>query len=191
MIDELDSILFRRLRYMLSPQLDLYRSIGQDFLGDVLEVGFGTGFGTLQLASNANKVLAIEIDQAAVEFARYCLPVANVEWQRRDVLELEPYLNCFDTVVMVEVLEHIEDWEKVLTLLHQALMPKGKLIMTARNAKADLRRNELHEREWTGGELLVNLGRYFQDVSLYDYTLNKKLFEDTHTTPLIAVARKG
>ena len=70
MSDDLDSILFRRLRYMLSPQLDLYRSIGQEYLGDVLEVGFGTGFGTLQLAHNANKVLAIEIDQAAVEFAK-------------------------------------------------------------------------------------------------------------------------
>ena len=63
--------------------------------------------------------------------------------------------------------------------------------MTARNRHADLRRNDLHEREWTAKELKDNLGEFFLDVKLFDYTLQNEVDETTRITPLIAVARKA
>jgi 2-polyprenyl-3-methyl-5-hydroxy-6-metoxy-1,4-benzoquinol methylase len=191
-VDEsMTGILWRRLRYMLTPQFDLYKNIAQHMHGkDVLEVGFGTGFGTVQLAQYAGFISAIEPDADAVKFAKQVLPIKNVLWLQRDITKI-PTKPFFDAVVMVETLEHIANWKKALSNIHKALKPYGSLYMTARNRNADLRRNDLHEREWSGQELANALGEFFLDVKLYDYTLTNELTADTHTTPLIAVARKS
>jgi 2-polyprenyl-3-methyl-5-hydroxy-6-metoxy-1,4-benzoquinol methylase len=191
-VDEsMTGILWRRLRYMLTPQFDLYKNIAPKLKNEnVLEVGFGTGFGTVQLAQYAYKIIAIEPDADAVHFARQVLPLTNILWIQADVTEqLEDPM--WDAVVMVETLEHIKDWRKALANIHGLLKPGGCLYMTARNRNADLRRNELHEREWTATELSNALGEFFLDVKLYDFTLTNELTADTHITPLIAVARKA
>jgi 2-polyprenyl-3-methyl-5-hydroxy-6-metoxy-1,4-benzoquinol methylase len=185
-------IIWRRLSYMLSPQLDLYRNIGPLLRRqDVLEVGFGTGHGTLQLARHAATVKAVEIDPEMVKFARNTLPLANVTWMEHDILEGGNFRGVYHAVVMVEVLEHIHDWQRALAHVHELLRVGGSLYITARNANADLRRNELHEREWSAAELVKSLGYYFDSVRLFDYTLKQGLGADTRTTPLIAVATKG
>ena len=189
--EAMTSILWRRLRYMLTPQFDLYKNIAPKLKGlDVLEVGFGTGFGTVQLAQYADWIGAIEPDADAVAFARQVLPIKHVLWMQRDITTTycSPH---YGAAVMVETLEHIADWRKALQNIHKALKPGGCLYMTARNRNADLRRNDLHEREWTGQELSNALGEFFLEVKLYDYTLTNELTADTHITPLIAVARKA
>jgi 2-polyprenyl-3-methyl-5-hydroxy-6-metoxy-1,4-benzoquinol methylase len=189
--EAMTSILWRRLRYMLTPQFDLYKNIAPHLKNKyVVEVGFGTGFGTVQLAQNAVSVTAIEPDADAVSFARQVLPLTNVSWIQADITEYAPR-NLYQAVVMVETLEHIADWRKALSNIHGLLNLGGCLYMTARNRNADLRRNELHEREWTGQELTNALGEFFLEVKLYDYTLTNELTADTHITPLIAVARKA
>jgi SAM-dependent methyltransferase len=193
-VDEsMTGILWRRLRYMLTPQFDLYKNIAPKLKNaNVLEVGFGTGFGTLQLAQYATRITAIEPDLEAVQFARQVIPLANdkIIWLDGDITR-ELYISTYDAVVMVETLEHIKDWRKALANIHGLLKPGGCLYMTARNRNADLRRNELHEREWTATELSNALGEFFLDVKLYDFTLTNELTADTHITPLIAVARKA
>ena len=189
--EAMTSILWRRLRYMLTPQFDLYKNIAPKLKGqDVLEVGFGTGFGTVHLAKYAEEVIAIEPDPDAVKFARQVLPLKNVWWIESDITTAlkKP---IYDAVVMVETLEHIADWRKALNNIHGLLKPGGCLYMTARNRHADLRRNDLHEREWTAKELKDNLGEFFLDVKLFDYTLANEVDETTRITPLIAVARKA
>jgi SAM-dependent methyltransferase len=194
-VDEsMTGILWRRLRYMLTPQFDLYKSIANKVSNKgVFEVGFGTGFGTVQLAKYAKYVTAIEPDADATAFAKQVLPLQNVSWLKADITVNERmFVPCsYDAVVMVETLEHIKDWRKALSNIHGLLKPGGCLYMTARNRNADLRRNELHEREWTATELSNALGEFFLDVKLYDFTLANELTADTHITPLIAVARKA
>jgi 2-polyprenyl-3-methyl-5-hydroxy-6-metoxy-1,4-benzoquinol methylase len=189
--EAMTSILWRRFGYMLTPQLDLYKNIAPKVKGlQVLEVGFGTGFGTVQLAQYAEWIGAIEPDANAVAFARLVLPIKHVLWAKADITAMDG-LPHYDAVVMVETLEHIADWRKALSNIHGLLKPGGCLYMTARNRNADLRRNELHEREWSATELANALGEFFLDVKLYDFTLTNELTADTHITPLIAVARKA
>jgi 2-polyprenyl-3-methyl-5-hydroxy-6-metoxy-1,4-benzoquinol methylase len=187
-----NDILWRRLGYMLSPQLDLYRSLGPKLAGlDVLEVGFGTGLGTVQLARYAATVRAAEVNPEAVSFAREVLPLRNVEWLEHDITETRAFRGVYQAAVMVEVLEHIPDWKLALANVAELLRAGGVLYLTARNANADLRRNALHEREWNAAELTAALGTVFSSVRLYDYTLVNGLGQDTRVTPLIAVAQKG
>jgi SAM-dependent methyltransferase len=191
-VDEsMTGILWRRLRYMLTPQFDLYKNIAPKLKGlQVLEVGFGTGFGTVQLAQYAKYITALEPDADAVKFAKQVLPLPNIGWVVGDITN-GYYASISDAVVMVETLEHIVNWRVALTNIHHSLKDGGCLYMTARNRNADLRRNELHEREWTATELSNALGEFFLDVKLYDFTLTNELTADTHITPLIAVARKA
>jgi len=189
-----NDVLWRRLKYFLSPQMDLYQNMR--FLvhdQDVLEIGFGTGAGAIQLARQANKVFAIEPDMDAVNFVEAAFPIQNIHWLHMDILDPDYAIlkDLVDTVTLVEVLEHIEDWETALRNIHGLLKKDGKLIMTARNANANLRRNELHEREWTAEELVCNLESYFEEVVLMDHTMGEHLSEDTAQTPLIAIAYKS
>ena len=187
----MNNILWRRLRYMLTPQFDLYQHIAGHLAGKrVLEVGFGTGLGTVQLARHATLVRACEISREAVLFAQKTLPLRNVHWMEYDIMLRADLRGVYHAAVMVEVLEHIEDWHKALANVRGLLRADGKLYITARNRNADLRRNDLHEREWTAAEFKAALRLYFADVKLFDYTLTTGLDESTHVTPLIAVAIK-
>lgn len=182
----MSDVLWRRLRYMLTPQFDLYEHLGPKMYDrDVMEVGFGTGLGTLQLARSAKDVVAIETESDAVRFSERCFPMPNVHWLCWDVLRPLNH-GVHDVVVMIEVLEHIGDWELALKNIRDALKPNGELYMSARNANADLRRNEIHEREWTAKELKQSLLKYFSSVTLLDYTLTHEYDDDTRVTPLIA-----
>ncbi len=175
---------------MLSPQTDLYHNIAPHLANQhVLEIGFGTGFGTLQLAACAKEITAMEIEADAVTFAKQSLPLRNVAWVTSDINELytQP---MFDAAVMIEVLEHITDWQTALSNTASMLKEGGKLYISARNRNADLRRNDLHEREWSAMEFKLALETYFHSVTLYDYTLQEPQDLTTHITPLIAVATK-
>ena len=193
MTNSAHDILWRRMKYSLTPQHDIYQSLRERLMGaSVLEVGFGTGAGVLQYAAAAKQVDAIEIDPGAVHFAQEMFPLSNVRWIEADITNwysAEPY----DFAIMIETLEHIPDWRMALNTITTMLKEGGYLIMSARNANADLRRwKDLHEREWTGKEVLENLGKFFPSVYLYDYTLQEQQDANlTRLTPLIAIAKKS
>jgi 2-polyprenyl-3-methyl-5-hydroxy-6-metoxy-1,4-benzoquinol methylase len=187
----MSDVLWRRLQYFLSPQLDIYRNLSDKMYGkDVLEVGFGSGIGTIQLAHDANKVWAIESECDAVQFSEKVLPIHNVYWAQHDITTPVPFNRPFDVVVMIEVLEHIKEYRRALENIYNCLKPGGVLYMTARNNNADLRKNELHEREWKAGEFRSALLEFFPKVELYDYTLTQEQGDETRLTPLIGKATK-
>jgi 2-polyprenyl-3-methyl-5-hydroxy-6-metoxy-1,4-benzoquinol methylase len=176
---------------MLSPQWDIYKSLETRFAGlRVLEVGFGTGGGVLQYAGAARLVDAIEIDPGAVDFANKTFPLNNVNWLEGDITNFKSTAH-YDAVVMIETLEHVPDYKAALTNIRNLLDYGGELIMSARNANADLRRwKNLHEREWTSGELVDALRPFFEDVWIYDWSLENLQTGFTTLTPLVAIARK-
>jgi len=190
MSNEAHEIMWRRMRYMLSPQWDIYMSFRKWFHNyRVLEVGFGTGAGVLQYCNNARIVDAIEPDPGAVDFANKCFPISNVNWILGDITKYDTPKK-YNAVVMIETLEHIKDWKRALENICNLLTGKGILIMSARNNNADLRRwKELHEREWSAKELKDSLSYYFPIVNLYDYSLKIEQDERSKLTPLVAICK--
>ena len=181
----MSDVLTRRLRYFLSPQMDIYKSIARKLFIDasVLDIGCNIGFGTLQFVGDDRLVVGMDIDPEVIEAATYCIP--GVEWKVGDITQ--PLDKRYDAIVMIETLEHIKDWETALRNIANSLY--GVLYISARNANADLRHNDRHEREWTAQEFVAALSKYFEDVDLYDYTLTTKLDDTTRATPLIAKAK--
>ena len=190
-MSEFGEVLARRLLYFMSPQLDIYKHIAPRVEGmSVIDIGFGTGFGTMQLVQYAEELVGMETDRDAVKFAEYCIPGAK--WYWGDISRGIDYVGKeFDVAIMIEVLEHIPDWRAALANVVSVLKDGGEFYISARNANADLRKNELHEREWTAREFKESLSEFFDEVILYDYKLEKIQDTSTRMTPLVAWCKKG
>lgn len=95
----------------------------------VLEVGAGTGSIT-ELYAPGRQVLAIDRSRWCVdEMEKRFAAVDNVEVREVDVLELIDEGRRFDSVVMLNVLEHIEDDVAILRMLGSLLEPEGRVVV--------------------------------------------------------------
>lgn len=100
------------------------------YLGSsILEVGCGIGNFTALLGATGADVVALDIDPdfaAAAEAATAAQD--NVHVECADVTEAR-WRERFDTVVMLDVVEHIADDEALLRELGRALVPGGRVIV--------------------------------------------------------------
>ncbi|MBE9078841.1 methyltransferase domain-containing protein [Romeria aff. gracilis LEGE 07310] len=97
----------------------------------VLEVGCGNGNFT-ELLRQGRQVVAIDLDAAYVEAARERLQGNDVKIYQLDATQLaaqSQWHGAFDSVVLLDVLEHIADDCDLLQQLRLALRPGGRLIL--------------------------------------------------------------
>lgn len=100
------------------------------YLGNnVLEVGCGNGNFTVFLAQQCDRVTGIDINKEYVEIAQKRLAKqTNVTILEEDITKLQSK-NSFDTIIMLDVLEHIKNDVTTLQQLNTLLQPQGKLII--------------------------------------------------------------
>lgn len=97
--------------------------------GNVLEVGCGHGTYTRLLAGAATSVVALDLEESFVRAAQAATAnLDNVSVSVGDATD-DTHVAEFDTVVMLDVLEHIADDAAVLRKLGRALRPGGRLIV--------------------------------------------------------------
>ncbi|WP_040309820.1 class I SAM-dependent methyltransferase [Asticcacaulis biprosthecium] len=97
---------------------------------DVLEIGCGTGRHTVRLASQGNRVTALDLSPAMLDVARGKLAGAkNVTLVEADIM-IGGDWGQFDTVLTALVLEHISDLRLFFAQVSQALKPGGRFYMS-------------------------------------------------------------
>lgn len=97
--------------------------------GRVLEVGCGSGTYTDLLARSCEAVVGIDLDPAFAAAARRRFAEhPRVQIMEGDARRL-PDLGRFDTIVMLDVLEHIEDDVGALAELGRKLAEGGRLVL--------------------------------------------------------------
>lgn len=107
----------------------IFRSVEPYVRGNVLELGSGTGTFTRLFASVAGRVTAMEIDPVFYEEAVGLLrEIENVILVHGDATAALPN-EQFNTVVMLDVLEHIEDDVKMMKSLADRLIPGGHVVL--------------------------------------------------------------
>jgi len=102
----------------------------------VLDIGTGTGFLAYVMAETGAEVTGIELVGEKVDFARKRFSRPNLRYMHGDALRDLPD-ESFDTVVMSNVLEHIEDRPGFLRSVQERLRPVRWLL-----------RVPMFERDW-------------------------------------------
>ena len=145
---------------------------------EVLEIGAGIGNLTARLMSRRTLYIAAEKDPLHLHALRNrFLRTPNVAVQRIDPEvpgDLAGLENCFDTVLCLNVLEHLDDAGQLLESLAATIRPGGSLVVLVPNVPGiygSLDRKMGHKRRYsqaTIGELLATHGFAVETVESFN-----------------------
>ena len=96
----------------------------------VLDAACGEGYGSHLLASYADKVVAVDIDESSIDHAKRRYRRDNLKFLCADVLEIPTPDNSFDVVVSFETLEHLAEHQQLLSEFKRVLKEDGVLIIS-------------------------------------------------------------
>lgn len=99
----------------------------------LLDIGCSTGILTRHYSDFFGKVVGIDIDDGAVEWAGQNRAAENVSYQVGDSLELPFQTGEFDLVTCTHIYEHVPDAQRMLDEIHRVLRPGGYCFLAAEN----------------------------------------------------------
>jgi SAM-dependent methyltransferase len=143
----------------------VYQRLAERCTGrDVLEAGFGEGYGADLLAGVARRVIGVDYDDSAVAHVRFRYP--RVEVHQGNLAELPLPDGAVDVVVNFQVIEHLWDQGQFVIECARVLRPSGILMVSTPNRITfspgrDTPINPFHTRELNAAELtelLVDAG---------------------------------
>ena len=164
----------------------------------VLEVGAGVGNMTRFLLGR-ERVVATDLDAKYLQILHHLFdPYPHVTIGRFDLNDGAPPSGdgAFDTVICLNVLEHIEDDESALRRFHGILEPAGRLVLLVpalRRLYGSLDRALDHFRRYDESELLDKLVRagftvekssFFNLLGVPGWYLNSRILERTSFPPV-------
>jgi SAM-dependent methyltransferase len=135
----------------------VYQRLAQRCAGrDVLEAGFGEGYGADLLAGVARSVIGVDYDESAVAHVRARYPRVQVVHGNLAKLPLPDA--SVDVVVNFQVIEHLWDQPQFVAECRRVLRPSGLLMMSTPNRitftpGSDTPINPFHTRELNAAEL--------------------------------------
>ncbi|MCW9066789.1 MAG: class I SAM-dependent methyltransferase, partial [Ignavibacteriaceae bacterium] len=101
-------------------------------LGEVLELGCGTGYFTGSIVKNAKHVFATDLSDELLEKARERLGDNDkITFQKENCMKISFESNKFNTVFMANLIHVIENPSKVLQECFRVLKDDGLLIITS------------------------------------------------------------
>lgn len=97
--------------------------------GNLLDVACGVGYGTAILAGNKDVTDAtgVDIDPAAIEYARLHYSKGNIRFLCADASQIAAE-SKFANIVSLETIEHVDDPRSFFSHLVSLLLPGGRLI---------------------------------------------------------------
>lgn len=180
------NVLWNRLKYVLSPQFDIYEQVARIVRGRVTDIGFGTGFGMHLFSVNAKEVIGYEVDEEALKFAEKVFPIAKLCF-RYGSIEKSIDDTPSDFVVMIDVIEHLKDSKHALANVKKLMVLNGTFICSTPNRLSRYRKSECHVKEYSPKEFETLLKNVFVNVSIRDYKLEPIVSQ--YENPMIAICR--
>jgi 2-polyprenyl-3-methyl-5-hydroxy-6-metoxy-1,4-benzoquinol methylase len=179
-------LIWNRLKYVLSPQFDIYEVLSRQVRDKVADIGFGTGFGMHLFSVNAKEVYGFDIDKGAIQFAQKVFPMKNLHFQYGDISEGIP-AGDFDFITMIDVIEHIPDDCAALENVKKMLAPGGTFVCSTPNRLSRYRKSENHQREYSPAEFKFLLRQVFDTVALRNYVLDP--LASKYDNPILAACQ--
>ena len=95
----------------------------------VLEIGCGVG-GNVDLLSQSGNYLGIDMHRPAIDYCSEKFPQFNFQCTRVEEIPQEFSSNKFDSIYILDVLEHIDDQVEILKSAQNYLTQSGKILVT-------------------------------------------------------------
>jgi len=155
--------------------LGRYAFAVEKFKGNsVLDVACGTGFGSNYLLNqDAMSVIGADYSDIAIGYAHTRYSKKGLKFVIVDAQQMPFPDNSFDTVVSMETIEHLPDYQAFLRECKRVLRPGGVFICSTPNKNVSMpvtgELNPFHIKEFNADELNNLLNQYFDNVSLYGY----------------------
>ena len=101
---------------------------------DILDLGCGGGLVCEPLARLGANITGIDFVKQNIIAAKKHAKKSNtnIEYLHQDINNLK-FKKKYDAVLILEVLEHIEDWKKIIINVKKLLKPGGKMIISTIN----------------------------------------------------------
>jgi len=154
---------------------------------DVLEIGFGDGYGANFLADFAKSIKAVDVLEKNVTLAQNKYKKTNLEFKKTDNAYSEFYDNTFDAVVSFQVIEHISEDQIAgyLKSIKRVLKKGGRAFVSTLNLDKNKKpnrpypKNPFHIKEFTHKEFDLTIKEVFEDCEIYGlfYTNKLKFYE--------------
>jgi len=138
------NILYMPLRFILphktlnklgikSLKDERYKIVKEHCRGRLLDIGCGEGFVTIEVAKKIKaKIVGIDKEKDAIKFAISNNKLENMEYSTGDIFKLDYFKdNSFDLVMSLEVLEHLENYEKAIEIMSK--LSKKYLLLSVPN----------------------------------------------------------
>lgn len=146
-------------RYMFAAQFVKNRR--------VLDLGCGCGYGSDCLAKNgAAEVVGIDNSEEAIEFSKSHFGSRNLRFEVQDAISIRFPSSFFDVVVAFELVEHVREYEKMLSEVKRVLREAGVFVISTPNKATYETKDEFHVKEFYYDEFKEMLGRYFGWVKI-------------------------
>lgn len=156
----------------------------------ICDMGCGGGYGSNLMSQEADFVWGIDKDRSSIAWAKavftrnknniYYTP--QVTFDIIDILDEPREIQAFDIVACIEVIEHVEDYQKVLNFTKRLCKKdkqgnyiehpdSTKVFISSPNRRGKHMgeihpKNKFHVREWTPPELYKILEQNFKHVTL-------------------------
>ena len=147
----------------------------------VLDYGCGSGYGSAQIAEDADHVTAVDVAADAIDHARAHFQRDNLDFLTIDPAERLPFADAsFDVVLSFQVFEHVSDTSHYLSEIRRVLRPGGKLVLITPDRSTRLLPfqkpwNRWHVHEYGKRGLEKMLRRLFGQVEVLGMTAKPEM----------------
>jgi ubiquinone/menaquinone biosynthesis C-methylase UbiE len=120
----------------------------------LLDIGCGTGYGSIQLSESARHVTALDYDAETIRKNKERFSkVMNVVFIKSSVPPIPFPDDSFEAVTAFQFIEHIDRRREFLKEAMRVLKPGGILLLTTPNSVKSFARNPFHVHEYTFDEI--------------------------------------
>lgn len=100
---------------------------------NLLDIGCSTGFLTKIYSEEFREIVAIDIDQNAINYANNNNNAHNIKYYIKDSLNSGFERNSFDVITCTHIYEHVPDSKKLMGEIYRLLKPNGICYFAAGN----------------------------------------------------------
>ena len=117
-----------RIRYILDNIDNKIKDL------NILDVGCGAGLTSEPLSRLGAKVCGIDFVKKNIEIAKKHAQQnkLNINYINKDIVNFNPK-EKYDVILLLEVIEHLDNWKEIILKLKNNLKPKGKFILSTIN----------------------------------------------------------